>query len=802
MKEHKRLRALLIEDSADDAELLLIELKRNGYDVYWIRVETEKDLLEALHNHEWDVIISDYSMPSFSAPIALKLVQQQKIDIPFIIVSGTVGEDTAVSSMKAGAHDFFVKNKLQRLIPAIERELREAQERHHRKSIENQLRQSEERFAKAFHASPVGISITSADGIFMDVNDYFLKMVGFTREEVIGHHIDELNILSDPEIREHVRQMLNSKEAVRNYEMQYRMNSGEIRDVLASFEYIELGGNPCELGLFHDVTERKQAQDELRALYNATSYLFQANSIASLGNQIVQAVVQELGQIDCGLMLVNHNENRMYRVARAGEYALTNAPLYLDSRGLVAESVRTQAVIYVPDVGEDTRYLANNAETRSEFVIPLRTTTGVLGVLDLQSSRLNAFTEREQRIVIAFSERAAAAIEAMQLYEEINRHAAELEWRVNERTAELQQAKDRVETILNNSSDAILLVSADGLIQQTNDAFTHLFAMSQADAIGIPLNAIFAPENVTTVTQTLSEVINSRQSARVDVNGLRSDGTVFDAELAFALVMEDDKRRPHMICNIRDITERKRAEQELIHALEKEREVNELKSRFVSMVSHEFRTPLSTILSSSEVLKTYRERMTPDKQIQHFDRIHVQVKRMTGLLDDVLTLSKAEAIGMSVALTPTDLETFSRDIVEDMLFIAPEYKIDYSFTGEQRRAYIDPELIRQVLTNLFSNALKYSSPAEPICFRVTSSEHAVSFEVQDSGIGIPDEDQPRLFEAFHRARNSGTIQGTGLGLAIVKRAVDAHRGTISFRSKINQGTTFIVTIPVKTDERT
>lgn len=796
MGHGKRLRVLIIEDTIDDAELLLRELHRNGYDIVSQRVETAEELLRELHQHPWDVVISDYSLPGFNAPAALRLIQEHSIDIPFIIVSGTVGEDTAVSAMKAGAHDFFAKNKLQLLAPAIERELREAEERRRRHHVEDQLRQSEERFAKIFHASPVGISITAADGRFLDVNEYFLRLVGYKRDEIIGRTADEIGLWNNISTPTRVRQLLEQLGTVRNIETQCCTKDGQLRDVLASFEQVELGGAPCELTLLHDITDRKQAQDELRALYNATSYLFNANSLFSLGQQIVQAVVQEFGQVDCGLLLVDHARNQMFRLARAGGQVRTEASLYLDSKGLIPEAVRNQSIIYVPDVSLDHRYVANNEDTRSEFVIPLRTSKGVLGVLDLQSTQLDAFPERERRIVIAFGERAAAAIESMQLYEEINRHAAELEWRVGQRTAELQRSKERLESILNNSSDPIVLIDADGVIEQANDSFTTLFGIPHQDTTGGSLLSLVEPEYRPALTSALKSAVTMRRVARLDLLARASNNIVFDAEVSFAPVMENTPHPANLICGIRDITERKRGEQELIRALKKEREVNELKSRFVSMVSHEFRTPLSTILSSSEVLKAYKDRMSQEKQFQHLDRIYSQVHRMISLLNDVLTLSKAEAVGMNFAPVPTELERFSRDIVEDMQFIAPNHPIAFNYIGDRSEVTIDPELLRQVLSNLMSNAIKYSPEGKAILFRVERDDTQVKFSVQDSGIGIPEEDQPRLFEAFHRARNSGTIQGTGLGLAIVKRAVDAHHGSITFESRLGVGTTFIVTIPL------
>ena len=796
MVEGKRLRALIIEDAVDDADLLLRELRRNGYQVTSLRIDTAEAMRDSLLNHEWDVILSDYSMPNFSAPAALKLLQDLNIDLPFIIISGTVGEDTAVASLKAGAHDFFAKNKLTRLVPAIERETREAEERRKRRLIEEELRQSEQRFAKAFHASPVAITITNMQGRYLDINDYFLRLTGYRRIDVIGRTSMDVGTWVSTEERSTMIELLKTNGTVRNFETQLRTRTGELRDGLASFEMIELDGEPCVLALFHDMTEQKRTQNELRSLYNATSYLFEANDVATMARQIVQAVVQEFGQLECSLMLVNREKNRMERLANAGNYSRSDQPLYLHGTGLVVEAVRQECVIYVADVVTDSRYLPSNPQTCSELVIPLRGSSGVIGVLDLQSTEANAFPEGDRRIMTAFAERAANAIEAAQLYERLNAYASEMERRVEERTAELQYAKERLEIILDNSSDAIMLVDTAGVIQQVNDSFSPQFGIPREQAAGISLSTLFVHEYLSTLTHTLDTVAETGRHSRLDLIACRRDGLRFDVEVSLAPVNESNGSRPSIICSVHDITSRKQAEQELRMALEKEKEVNELKSRFVSMVSHEFRTPLSTILSSSEAVKMYKDRMPEEKQLQHLDRIYSQVKRMVSLLDDILVLSRAEAKGMVFAPTMTPLQAFCQDVVDDMQFIAQDHKIEFSYDGEQHPVPVDRELLRQILTNLFSNAIKYSPAGRRVWFDVVCSNSQALFRVRDEGIGIPEEDVPRMFEAFHRARNAGQVQGTGLGLAIIKRAVESHGGKISFVSQVNKGTTFTLTLPL------
>src|SRR5579859_4867410 len=224
-----RLRVLVIEDSQADAELLVDELRRHEYELNFERVDSAVTMTNALDAERWDVILSDYSLPAFSAPAALKLVQDKGLDVPFIIVSGTAGEQAAVAAMKAGAHDFFLKGNLGHLVPAIEREIHEADQRRRHREAQKQLRQAEERFVKAFLSSPVGIAISHPDGRFLDVNDRALTLFGFSREEVIGRTALELNIWVHPREQDRIGELLRERQSAR--EIDFRTKSGQIRNV-------------------------------------------------------------------------------------------------------------------------------------------------------------------------------------------------------------------------------------------------------------------------------------------------------------------------------------------------------------------------------------------------------------------------------------------------------------------------------------------------------------------------------------------------------------------------------------------
>ncbi|MEW6495730.1 MAG: ATP-binding protein [Cyanobacteriota bacterium] len=277
-------------------------------------------------------------------------------------------------------------------------------------------------------------------------------------------------------------------------------------------------------------------------------------------------------------------------------------------------------------------------------------------------------------------------------------------------------------------------------------------------------------------------------------------------EARFA-VREDDE----VVAIVRNITDRKQAEDELLLALKKEKELNELKSRFISMASHEFRTPLTAILGSTELLKYYGQRWSEQKKEVHFDRISSHVKHMTQLLDDVLLVGKAEAGKLDFNPSWINVIEFCYCLVEELQLSAGRQHIlsfmPHSLSNENDSeadstpclfAELDEKLLQHLLSNLLSNAIKYSPVGSTIQFTLTCLDNHIVFQIQDRGIGIPEEDQPRLFEAFHRATNASRLPGTGLGLAIVKNAVDLHGGEITVNSQVDVGTTFTVKLPLRT----
>jgi two-component system sensor histidine kinase/response regulator len=240
---------------------------------------------------------------------------------------------------------------------------------------------------------------------------------------------------------------------------------------------------------------------------------------------------------------------------------------------------------------------------------------------------------------------------------------------------------------------------------------------------------------------------------------------------------------------------------ELKQALKKEKELNQLKSRFITIASHEFRTPLAIIASSSGILQKFSDRLNEERKQEHLQTIQHTIKHITQILDDVLMINRAEADKIELHLEAADIVDFCYHLQSAIAESNNQHTINFSVDLGQETItnsliiQFDKKLLQQIITNLLNNAIKYSPNHNLVNFSLTKADDKIIFKISDHGIGIPEADQDNLFASFHRGSNVGNIAGTGLGLSIVKKCVDLHQGEINIDSQIGKGTTVTITIP-------
>ncbi|NEP02733.1 MAG: PAS domain S-box protein [Symploca sp. SIO2E9] len=378
--------------------------------------------------------------------------------------------------------------------------------------------------------------------------------------------------------------------------------------------------------------------------------------------------------------------------------------------------------------------------------------------------------------------------------------------------AALQDSEQKYRSVVESVKEVIFQTDMKGLWTFLNPAWTEITGFSIEDSLGKNFIDYIHPDDHKQCLEIWQKLTTGQQEyCRHEIRYLTKDNSFRWIDALARLALDAKGTIIGISGTLHDFTKRKQAQEELRKALEQEKELSELKSRFVSMTSHEFRTPLTTILGSTELLRYYSHKWSEQKKILHYDRIQANVQHMTKMLDDVLLLGKAEAGKLEFKPVPLDIVSFCRSLIEEsqlslrsknqIVFTYQEQDFAVQNTAESTTmrlnnyARLDEKLLRHILGNLLSNAIKYSPTNSTVRFDLELQEKEVIFQIKDQGIGIPSEDQQHLFKSFHRAQNVGKVTGTGLGLAIVKKSVDLHGGKIKVDSQVGVGTKFTVNLP-------
>ncbi|NES20713.1 MAG: PAS domain S-box protein [Symploca sp. SIO3E6] len=368
--------------------------------------------------------------------------------------------------------------------------------------------------------------------------------------------------------------------------------------------------------------------------------------------------------------------------------------------------------------------------------------------------------------------------------------------------AALRQSEERFRSLIENALDIITILAPDGTIHYENPSVEKVLGYSPQDLIGENFFTYIHPDDLANIYPILSQVLsNSEETHPIEFRRRHQDGQwrTFEAlpkALSFSQTSQslvDSDPSPKIVMNSRDITERKRLD-EVRLALEREKELSALKTRFFSMISHEFRTPLSTVLAAAQLLETSpRAWESSEKRERNLHRIQDSVKNMVQLLDDILTINRAETGKLEFNPELLDLEEFARNFVEEMqLSAGVQHKLTFVCRGANTVVYADTKLLRSIFANIISNAIKYSPTGGQIQCSLTFEAQSVQIQIRDRGLGIPVEAQKQLFEPFSRGKNVRHIEGTGLGLVVVQKCVDLHGGSIKITSEAGKGTTVTV----------
>jgi len=681
-----------------------------------------------------------------------------------------------------------------------------------RKSTEEALQESEAQFRAAFEGAAIGMALLNLAGDILQTNQTLQTMLGYREAELQGLTFTQISHPDDnTRSLQQYRELVAGTREQYQVEQRYIHKEGYAVDCHVAVSLVrDAQGNPdFVIAMMEDITQRKRAEQaelEQRTLAEALRDI--AATLASTldFDVVMKHLLDHVGRVvthDAANIMLIENEHariiyhRGYSPAHIDFLQGFRFPLQVASN--LGRVLQTGAPVLVSDTAAFPEWI-DYPETRwirSHIAVPIRSRDRIIGFLNLDSKTPGFFAEEHVQRLQAFADQAAIALENAQLYREVQEHALIMEQRVQERTAELYQAKEHVETILNSTTDVIVITDERGIVSQTNSIIQKVFQYSPEELPGQPLTVLVNSESASPLQETLLDVVEIREAKRLEVVCLGKEGNPFDAEIVLSpIVMPTGEAVTGVVCSLRDITVRNEMVRTLRLTLEREMELNELKSRFVSIASHEFRNPLAVIQTALDILTLYGDRLSREQQQRKFAQIRANIRALSELLDDILTISRAEAGKLSFEPDLLDVETLCREAISEVrTIVGTTHTIAFSNIGNCTEAVVDRRLLRHIINNLLSNAIKYSAEGTTVTFTLDCDGNRVIFRVADKGIGIPEEDQRHLFEAFYRAGNVGDTPGTGLGLAIVKQAVEAHGGEIHFESRENIGTTFTVVIP-------
>ncbi len=653
-----------------------------------------------------------------------------------------------------------------------------------RKQIEEALRQSEQCYRQMFENNQaIKLLIDPASGEIVDANPAAANFYGYQMEDIKQLRITDINIFSEEKV---ALEMQNALSEQRSYFLfRHKLADGEVRDVEVYSSPIYIQGKTLLYSIIYDITDRRraenalqQAKDELEIrVVERTAQL--RESIVQLSQEIAERekVEAALRESEARFRLLAENSTDMIsRHTPEGIYLYVSPACYTLIGYQPEELVGVMSYdLFHPDdlaaIAQIHQYTLHQSDV---YTISYRI--------------------RHQDGSYIWFESTARSIWDKQTGKVVEIHVASRD--ITQRQ-QAQEISIMLATAVEQAADAIEITDSEARFQYVNPAFEKLTGYTLAEVQQQTPATFLRGEDNDAYYQMIWDTVSSGQVWAGTMIGKRKDGSVYNQEATISPVHSATGVITNYVAVKRDITERKRVEVQMQKALQQARELSELKSRFVSMTSHEFRTPLTIMLSSAKLLELYGYKWTKEKNSIHFQRIQIAGKRMTDLLNDILLLGKADADKLECHPHPINLVQFCREIVADLeLTDNDQHTITFISPDTDADTCMDQNLLQRILSNLLSNALKYSPAGSTVSFQLSYKDEKAVFQVQDQGIGIPLADQQGLFESFQRASNVGTIPGSGLGLAIVKKCVDLQGGEIAISTEVEVGTLITVTLPL------
>lgn len=751
----KFYRILLVEDETQDAELNIREVKKVLPNSKFEITDNRNSYMDLLLSYHPDIILSDFNMPSFDGLSALRIAQEMCPHAPFIMVTGSINEDTAVECMKAGATDYVLKDSLKRLGSAINNALKQSELRKEKIESEKRLIESEKSYYGLFNSVSEAIYIINDRGEFIAINAGTEKMYGYSSEEVIGKTPEFLSAkgLNDLETISHQLNDVLATGIQQQFEFWGKRKNGDIfpKDVICNRgNYF---GQVVVIATARDITERKEAEEKLKR-----------------ERKLLRTLIDNLPVT----IYVKDNECRKV-IANRADLKIVGVKTEVEVLG------KTDLETYGPEIG-------------------MRGFTDDKRVIDSGEAVLN----REEDFWDENGIQRWLITSKIPLTEE-NGEIIGLVG-IGRDITEQKLAQEKILKLsmgIEQSSATIVITDLNGNIEYVNPAFTATSGYSEEEARGLNPNILKSGNMESAVYINLWETISSGNVWRGELQNRKKDGSLYWEWATIASIKNDKGLITNYIAIKEDITERKKMQAELILAKEKAEESDRLKSAFLANMSHEIRTPLNSIIGFSELLS---DPAFDEQQKDEFRQTIVDNgNNLLIIISDIMDFSMLEARQMKIRKEPISARKLLVDLQNDFSKKANqkgiEFRIDLSQNTPDVQIESDLYRIRQVFNNLIGNALKFTLKGYiEVGYQI--GNNVVTFHIKDTGIGIDSAYHQSIFERFRQVDLAKTRKygGNGLGLAISKNLVELLGGNIWVESEPEKFSNFIFTIPIKTED--
>lgn len=786
----KRLNVLVVEDSEDDALLLLREIKKGGYDPIFIRVETAKDMRACLNKQIWNIVISDYSLPKFGPIEALKVLQSTGLDLPFIVISEKADDGAAVEVLTAGAHDFVRKDNLTRLLPAIEQELNNYSVRKEHKQAEEALKKSEKEFRTLYSAMTEGVAMHEiiynkagepADYRILNVNLAFEMITGIKREDAIGAKASELYGTDEaPYLDIYVKVAA----------------SGTPITFESSFEtmgkFFKISVFSPEKGkfatLFADVTERKQAEEALKERVRLTQILLDAMPCVALllrpfSREIIASneAAVEIGAIP---------GKQCFKTWGKSEKPCT----WCTASQLWSTGQEQHSEVEGPGVVWDAHWIPISDDMYMHYAFDITERKQAEEQMQLNEMRLEALVDLDQMTDSSFSDVADFVLKKIV-------HLTKSEYGF----VGLMNEDESVFTIHSWAEDGMDIYAADGksinIIIENTDIWSDVVRQRKViivnDYSDLKTHKTELPKGHVPLSRVMA-IPTFENGKIVAIATVANKKTNYDDSDVHQITLLMDGmwklvQRKQVEENLKEYAE------ELARSNEELKSLDKMKDEFLSNVSHELKTPLISIQGFSEVVKDGLYGPLNDKQKKAMDTVLRNSERLGRLINSILYLTIQQSERNTYTIHPVNIAGIIKHAIVD---ISPQSKrkdltTENNIPSDLPLIKGDMDKLTQVFINLLENATKFTPDGGKITVAAFEDGENIHITVTDTGIGVSADVISNLFERFYQvdASNTRRYGGTGIGLYISKLIVEVHKGKIWAESKEGVGSTFHVVLP-------